>query len=443
MRRMHAKKFNYEEEIDGPLFRETVRLFNEAAATGLAEGNIPLEGSHLERFVKQVRHNNEVFSAFRVHAMQQDLAANMIDEKGNLRPFKEWVEKSRPNLSHYNKEWLRTEYDTAVIRAHRAADWMQFEAEKDVLPNLRWMPTTSPNADALHRQFWERKLTLPVDHPFWHKHKPGDRWNCKCHLEATDDPASEIKEGEFAPAPAQPGLKGNPAKDGKIFSLDHPYFAKSCATCLFGKKAKGIKAALNRWFMVSDKDCYDCQNIDESVPQKLSSEEKHAIYMKPLHEQFEEVYKSEEGFRVYRHVLKPKVNAKEADYDYEDLLEVAKIYSKKKDVYILPEIDSKETEIRSFLGLKDTGKNPDFYFQRGYFVDVKRPMSQRRISRNIHRASYQGAIACVMPRKHWKITKEMTDNIVKDIEEKGIYQESEIHFVIDNNIYVRKIQQPR
>ncbi len=268
MRRMHAKKFNYEEEIDGPLYRETVRLFNEAAATGLAEGNIPLEGSHLERFVQQVRHNNEVFSAFRVHAMQQDLAANMIDEKGNLRPFKEWVEKSRPNLSHYNKEWLRTEYDTAVIRAHRAADWMQFEAEKDVLPNLRWMPTTSPNADALHRQFWERKLTLPVDHPFWSKHKPGDRWNCKCHLEATDDPASEIKEGEFAPAPAQPGLKGNPAKDGKIFSQDHPYFAKSCATCPFGKKAKGIKAVLNRWFMVSEKDCYDCQSLDDSVTQK-------------------------------------------------------------------------------------------------------------------------------------------------------------------------------
>jgi hypothetical protein len=34
---------------------------------------------------------------------------------------------------HQVYQWLQTEYDTAVIRAHQAADWKQFEREKDIL----------------------------------------------------------------------------------------------------------------------------------------------------------------------------------------------------------------------------------------------------------------------------------------------------------------------
>ena len=86
--------------------------------------------------------------------------------------------------------WLQTEYDTAVIRAHAAADWQEFERNKDIFPNLRWMPTTSPEPESTHAAYWRMKLTLPVDDPFWVYHHPGDRWNCKCSLEATDEPGS-------------------------------------------------------------------------------------------------------------------------------------------------------------------------------------------------------------------------------------------------------------
>ncbi|MCB6967339.1 phage head morphogenesis protein, partial [Phocaeicola dorei] len=75
--------------------------------------------------------------------------------------------------------------DTAVIRAHQAADWRQFEREKDVLPNLKWMPSTSIHPGADHRIFWG--TIRPIDDPFWNEHKPGDRWNCKCTLSSTDE----------------------------------------------------------------------------------------------------------------------------------------------------------------------------------------------------------------------------------------------------------------
>lgn len=210
--------------IQRDAFEETLRLFNRATAEGLSQAAYC---GYDDLFLEQLRTNNEVFSAFRVHRMQNDMAARLLDEDGRLKPFGRWVEDVRDISSHYTVGWLRTEYATAVIRARRAAEWKGFRAEADVLPNLRWMPTTSPEPDNLHRQYWQARLTLPVGHPFWEKHRPGDRWNCKCSLRQTDEPATMEAVADFRPVPPAPGLDGNPADDGKLFSDSHPYFTKA------------------------------------------------------------------------------------------------------------------------------------------------------------------------------------------------------------------------
>lgn len=209
--------------IQRDIFEETLRLFDKAAAEGLAESGKAAD----DMFLDEIRRNNAVFSAFRTHRMQNDLASRLLDEDGNLKSFDRWVRDIRGMTSHYCGSWLRTEYDTAVIRAHRAADWRHFEDEADVFPNVRWMPTTSPNQDPLHRQYWEARLTLPVNHPFWNDHRPGDRWNCKCSLRQTDEPADDSVIRKFYPVKAQPGLDNNPAADGKLFSDSHPYYTKA------------------------------------------------------------------------------------------------------------------------------------------------------------------------------------------------------------------------
>ena len=215
---------NVRDNIQRDAFEETLRLFNEATVQGLSDADYPVGD---ELFYEQLRTNNEVFSAFRTHRMQNDLAARMIDENGRLKPFDKWVEDVKDITDHYVVRWLRTEYDTAVLRAHQAADWKRFEAYEDVLPNLRWLPTTSPDPDIYHKQYWEAKLTLPVNHPFWQSHRPGDRWNCKCSLEATDEPATTGAVADFKPIPEVPGLNNNPADDGKLFGDSHPYYTEA------------------------------------------------------------------------------------------------------------------------------------------------------------------------------------------------------------------------
>ena len=202
-----------------------MRLFNEAAAKGIVDSqwsdDVP------DEFINQLRTNNAIWSAFRTHRMQNDIAAKLFDEDGNLKKFEQWVKDIKGMTNHYVGPWLRTEYNTAILRAHQAADWKHFVDEQDVFPNVRWMPTTSPQQDPLHQQYWEKKLTLPVNHPFWEKHHPGDRWNCKCSLQQTDEPVNDEVIKDFYPVPQEPGLDNNPGKDGKLFSNTHPYISKA------------------------------------------------------------------------------------------------------------------------------------------------------------------------------------------------------------------------
>lgn len=223
LRAIFNRKINVTTEIERNIFEETLRLFNLATAKGLAESVDPEVIT--DRFLYELRNNNAVFSAFKTHRMQNDIAAQLIDPvTGQLKSFDRWKLDIKGMTDHYCIQWLQTEYDTAVIRAHQAADWKHFIDEADVFPNVRWMPTTSIVPDPLHERFWTKKLTLPVNHPFWQEHRPGDRWNCKCSLQQTDDPVNaEALEGYTPPLP-MPGLDNNPANDGKLFSDTHPYY---------------------------------------------------------------------------------------------------------------------------------------------------------------------------------------------------------------------------
>lgn len=160
--------------------------------------------------------------------MQNDMAAQLLDSNGNLKPFEQWKNDVQSIASHQCRSWLETEYNTAVLRAHQAADWQQFLQEADVLPNLKWMPSTSPNPGADHMPFWG--TILPIDDPFWDQHRPGDRWNCKCSLTSTDEPTTPVPSVAVSQQPKntpQKGLENNPGKDAAVFSDKHPYIANA------------------------------------------------------------------------------------------------------------------------------------------------------------------------------------------------------------------------
>lgn len=219
--RIYQTDFNPLTDIESNLFNATWSTLNHAADKGFSMADVVPD----DDFINAIRYNNAVFSAFRVHRMQNDIASRLLDADGKLKPYAQFAKDVAPITDHHIDSWLRTEYDTAVIRAHQAADWQQFEREKHILPNLEWVPSTSPTPGHDHKIFWG--TVLPVNDPFWDDHRPGDRWNCKCGLRATDKGARMRPAGTEANAPLNKpakGLDNNPGNDAMLFSFSHPFF---------------------------------------------------------------------------------------------------------------------------------------------------------------------------------------------------------------------------
>lgn len=347
------------------MWREVLRILNEATVSGLLQSSAP---THRDSFLAALRHSNEVFAAFKVHSMSERMAARLLNPDGTLKPFRQWADDVKSISSHYVGAWLRTEYDTALIRAHNAADWQQFIRDADVMPNLRWMPTTSPMPESSHRAFWERKLTLPVSDPFWNEHHPGDRWNCKCSLEQTDDPPTPELKAEYAGEAPQPGLTNNPGKDGHTFSQDHPYFPKSCASCGFYKKASIKNRLLPAFLNIRAKDCYNCPYINGCIS-RISSDG------------FKLEHNFKNGGKLYVH---PDIDKDKADYkDMKRIcLQLAKMGH---EVRMTPRLHCKSEEYKqiygSLIGTKYEKKCPDFSVD-GVFYEYEgfvKPWNKKKV----------------------------------------------------------------
>lgn len=226
MRRLYEKKYNPLKEIDEDLFNEFWDIYNSAADEGLTSAPIKIDYTDKDAdFYNELQYNNGVFAAFKTHRFQNDMASMLVGEDGKLKSFHQWEQDTATIRTHHVKNWLKTEYTTAVRRARLAAEWRQFEREKDILPNLEWLKTTAVTPGKDHEPFWG--VILPINHPFWSQHRPGDRWGCKCGWRNTDAGINpplndDWNNPTFAPAD---GLDNNPGKDAMLFSFSHPYFA--------------------------------------------------------------------------------------------------------------------------------------------------------------------------------------------------------------------------
>lgn len=219
---IYAKTFNVEEDIYPELYEAARDTFERALQEGYPIEDVDDADTLFRQALKD---DADVFAAFRTHRMQNDIASQLLDENGKLKEFRRFQEDAESVIGTYNNHWLRTEYDTAVLRARYAADWKRFSRNADILPNLKWMPTTSADPDVFHMEYWRIGLTLPKTHPFWKNHHPHDRWGCKCDLEETDDPVTGIiPEVDYKPSP---GLENNPGLDPELFSHTHPYYEKA------------------------------------------------------------------------------------------------------------------------------------------------------------------------------------------------------------------------
>ena len=78
------------------------------------------------------------------------------------------------------------------------------------------------------------------------------------------------------------------------------------------------------------------------------------------------------------------------------IVDVAQAYAGKGvKVWNLPEIHASEVAIRQRIGLPSETQTPDLWLNQEDLVDVKSPISYKKITHNANLTSEQGGIACI------------------------------------------------
>jgi SPP1 gp7 family putative phage head morphogenesis protein len=171
-------------------------------------------------FAQNLRYNTAVFSAFKQNKEIQDAYKLLVDESGNARNWKQFYAEARKVSEQYNRVWLQTEYNQASQSAVTARKWQEFQENKDLYPNLKYITAGDERVRDSHAAL-DGKI-YPIDHPFWDTYYPPNGWGCRCTVQQTDAEPDEELPNE---PPAMPEyMKNNPGKTARVFGESHPYF---------------------------------------------------------------------------------------------------------------------------------------------------------------------------------------------------------------------------
>lgn len=220
LKKIHSR-FDVKKEIIPELFEFSFEALNEAI-----EDNFTPKITHKENaeFLDALRTNTAVFAAFKAHRQQNDLAGLLLDDKGQPKSFANFKADSEKIIGSYNTHWLQSEYDAAIKGARTAAMFADFDRDKDVAPNLKWMPSTAIEPREAHKPYYG--MVRAKDDPFWYTNYPGMLWGCQCSVDQTTE-AITHKKGEGQTCKASKGLDVNPYYAQKVFSDKHPYITEA------------------------------------------------------------------------------------------------------------------------------------------------------------------------------------------------------------------------
>lgn len=174
-----------------------------------------------EVMLKHLRENVTLFSGAKTFNFVLS-TEGLIIENGKILPFKVFNSRASQLFDLHNKTWLEAEYNTAIGQAQIARDWQGYEANKEILPYLRYVTIHDAHVSDVCKAC--DGVIKKVGDPFWAQHSPLQHYNCRCHLESLSE---AIETSGIIINNIPPPLKefqNNPGITGQVFTKDHPYF---------------------------------------------------------------------------------------------------------------------------------------------------------------------------------------------------------------------------
>lgn len=249
---------------------------------------------------KRLTRSNYIFSGMKTFHELNEAFPSLLDEKGNRKPFEQFLNDVRKIDEKYNRNYLRAEYNFVQSSAVMAAKWERFMEDGDRY-NLQYRTANDGKVRPEHASL--HGVTLPITDSFWEEFYPPNGWNCRytvVQVRKSKYPATEHDEaialGELATGKDTKGIfRFNPGKEEKSVPDYNPYTIRRCKDC---DLAKGkLKLA----FVPDNELCAACEILQKCVEDRTKSqtaiERTHYMHkMKPLLKR--KVEKAIEGGRL-------------------------------------------------------------------------------------------------------------------------------------------------
>lgn len=204
------------------LIDETLRVIGTAVDSAL-----PHEVPETLRYA--LENNAFVFSGFKTFHTLREVGLSMITEKGDIKPFGEFLRDVQQINARYNHNYLYAEYNHALAASQMAAKWNDFEQDGDRY-NLQYRTAGDDKVREEHAIL--DGTTLPPSDPFWDMFLPPNGWNCRCtavqvrnNKYPASDPELAMMRGMNCTEGAKKAIfRYNPGKSLQIFPPKHPYY---------------------------------------------------------------------------------------------------------------------------------------------------------------------------------------------------------------------------
>lgn len=214
-------------ELPKDLYLEIAEVLKSGLYKGFKADLDTYKSSSLKgTLISELRENIYIFSGAKTFQQTLEMSEAIYD--GNkIKPFSQFKDDAKEIFDKYNKDYLRTEYDTAIGQAQNAEKWADIETDKLILKYLRYSAVMDGNTSQICASL--NGLTLPVDDKRWNAVAPLNHFNCRCLLEQIEETAptpkrESTKKFETATALMDKTFKMNSGKTGEVFDKSHPYF---------------------------------------------------------------------------------------------------------------------------------------------------------------------------------------------------------------------------
>lgn len=208
--------------LDVGMYLKIARKLFDGVLKGYKKTFVDIEvGTEDWVMLKSLQENVYIFSAAKNYQQMREMSSFLYGDN-RVTNFNDFKKQAKVVFGEYNKNYLYAEYNSAIAQSRTASQWQDIVKQQDQFPMLTYQTVGDARVRPTHAEL--DNITRPVNDKFWDSYMPPNGWNCRCHVEQSDDAVKTSLQGFKQPEDVPDIFMFNAGKEKIVFSKKHPYF---------------------------------------------------------------------------------------------------------------------------------------------------------------------------------------------------------------------------